>query len=71
MHALDLPTTSVRRAFRVERAAIPGIGLLILALGMATSAVLSPEYSRYDGNSEPAFPLYLLLVLFGWLLAAR
>lgn len=140
MQALHLPTTSARSNHRLARAAIPGIGSLLLALGMVTSALLGPlvldvvtfpvsadmenqlvggevasllvaaplaaiagalwlrghplapvvaigpaiyamymytqyivgpEYSRYPGNSERAFPLYLLLVLGGWLLAAR
>jgi hypothetical protein len=140
MHALHLPTAHARNALRVDRAALPGIGLLLLALGMIASAVLGPlvlgvvtfpvsaamenqlvggevvsllvaapvaalagvhwlrghplapmaaigpaiyaaymyaqyivgpEYSRYEGNSERAFPLYLLLVSLGWLLAAR
>jgi hypothetical protein len=140
VHALHLPTTLIRGTLHIDRAAIPGIGMLLLALGMATSAalgplgldivtfpvspamenqliggeivsllvaapvaavagvlwlrghplapvaaigpaiyaaymytqyVVGPEYSRYEGNSERACPLYLLLVLFGWLLAAR
>jgi hypothetical protein len=28
--------------------------------------VLGPEYSRYPGNNERAFPLYLVLIVLGW-----
>lgn len=33
--------------------------------------ILGPEYERYPGNNEKAFPLYAALILMGWLLAVR
>jgi hypothetical protein len=33
--------------------------------------VLGPEYSRYPGNNERAFPLYLVLIILGWAIALR
>jgi hypothetical protein len=31
--------------------------------------VVGPDYTRYDGNNERAFPLYLVLVILGWAIA--
>lgn len=33
--------------------------------------IVGPEYSRYPGNSENAFPLYLGLIVAGWTIAVR
>lgn len=52
-------------------APVVAIGPAIYATYIYTQYVIGPEYSRYDGNAERAFPLYLLLVLGGWSLAAR
>jgi hypothetical protein len=52
-------------------APVAAIGPAIYAAYMYAQYVVGPEYSRHEGNSERAFPLYLLLVLCGWLLAAR
>jgi hypothetical protein len=30
--------------------------------------ILGPEYSRYPGNNEAFFPLYLALIILGWCL---
>ena len=43
----------------------------LYAVYMYTQYVLGPEYQRYRGNNEYAFPLYAGLVLVGWILAAR
>ena len=43
----------------------------LYAVYMYTQYVLGPEYQRYPGNNEYAFPLYAGLVLIGWILAAR
>jgi hypothetical protein len=31
--------------------------------------IVGPDYTRYDGNNERAFPLYLLLIVLGWAIA--
>lgn len=48
----------------------------ILALGPAVYAVytyvqfiIGPDYGRYEGNNEYAFPLYLALIILGWAVA--
>lgn len=41
------------------------------ALYMYVQFVLVPDYSRYDGNNERFFALYLVLVILGWSLAWR
>ncbi len=33
--------------------------------------IIGPEYSRYPGNNERAFPLYLALIVLGWATALR
>ena len=38
---------------------------------MYVQYIVGPEYSRYDGNSENAFPLYLALIILGWTIAAQ
>lgn len=43
----------------------------LYAVYMYTQYVLGPEYRRYPGNNEYAFPLYAGLVLIGWLIAVR
>lgn len=43
----------------------------LYAAYMYTQYVIGPEYRRYPGNNEYAFPLYAALVAIGWLLAAR
>ena len=49
-----------------------------LALGPALYAVytyvqliVGPEYERYDGNNEYAFPLYLALIILSWAIAVQ
>ena len=43
----------------------------IYATYMYAQYALAPDFTRYDGNSARAFPLYLLLVLGGWLIASH
>ncbi len=43
----------------------------IYAAYMYAQYALAPDFTRYEGNSQRAFPLYLLLVLGGWLIAAH
>jgi hypothetical protein len=49
-------------------APVVGIGPAGYALYTYVQFVLVPDYSRYDGNNERFFPLYLALVMLGgWL----
>jgi hypothetical protein len=48
----------------------------VLALGPALYAIYTyvqfiagPDYTRYAGNNEKAFPLYLALIVLGWAIA--
>lgn len=43
----------------------------LYAVYLAVSLVLGQQYGRYEGNSEQFFPLYLLVTLLGWTIAAR
>lgn len=33
--------------------------------------IIGPDYTRYEGNNERAFPLFLALVILGWIVALR
>lgn len=54
-----------------RRAPMLASGPGIYAAYMYTQYVLAPDFFRYEGNSERAFPLYLLLVAGGWMIAAH
>jgi len=58
--------------WRRARLAAPlalGAGLAALYYGIAE--VLGPDYSRYPGNNERYFPLFLAVIILGWTSAAR
>lgn len=49
------------------RAAALALGPLGYALYTCVQLVLVPDYGRYAGNNERAFPLYLLVVTASWI----
>jgi hypothetical protein len=48
-----------------------GIGPALYGLYTYLQFILGPEYSRYPGNNEAYFPLYVALTLLAWVLAVR
>jgi len=38
---------------------------------MRVQFTVGPEYQRYPGNNEYAVPLYLTLIILGWVVALR
>src|SRR5207248_1475860 len=52
-------------------APVLALGPALYAVYTCTQAVLGPEYDRYPGNNERAFPLYLTLVILGWAIVVR
>lgn len=52
-------------------APVLAIGPALYAVYMYIQFIVGPEYSRYDGNNEYAFPLYLSLIILGWTIALR
>jgi hypothetical protein len=47
------------------------IGPALYGIYTYVQAVVGPEYARYDGNNEAAFPLYLALILLGGAITVR
>jgi hypothetical protein len=45
------------------------LGPSLYAVYMYFQFIVGPEYHRYDGNNEYAFPLYLALIVLGWVVA--
>ncbi|HEY8490477.1 MAG TPA: hypothetical protein VIO14_05740 [Dehalococcoidia bacterium] len=43
----------------------------LYAVYLYVQYVLGPEYDRYPGNNEGFFPLYLALIIVGWVTALR
>ena len=52
-------------------APVLAIGPALYSVYMYMQYIVGPEYSRYDGNNEKAFPLYLALFVLGWGIAVR
>jgi hypothetical protein len=48
-----------------------GIGPALYAVYTYLQFILGPDYSRYPGNNEAFFPLYLALTILGWAVALR
>lgn len=42
------------------------LGPALYSLYMYVQYIVGPDYARYPGNNEYAFPLYLVLILFSW-----
>jgi len=53
----------------VKRAPMIAIGPLGYALYMYVQFILVPDYTRYSGNNERWFPMYLLMVMASWIMA--
>ena len=51
-------------------APVLAIGPAIYAVYTYVQYIVGPEYSRYEGNNENAFPLYIALFILGWTIAA-
>ncbi len=64
-------TAGVMTLRGLRLAPVLAIGPGIYATYMYIQYTLAPDFTRYEGNSERAFPLYLLLALGGWLIAAH
>ena len=47
------------------------IGPALYAVYTYVQFIVGPEYQRYAGNNEKAFPLYLGLIILGWVVAVR
>ncbi len=63
---------AARLWWRGQRLAAPlalGAGLAALYYGIAE--VLGPDYTRYPGNNERYFPLFLAVIILSWTIAAR
>jgi hypothetical protein len=48
-----------------------GIGPALYAVYTYLQFILGPDYSRYPGNNEAFFPMYLALITLGWVLIVR
>jgi hypothetical protein len=58
--------------WRGRRTAAPlALGVGLATLYYAVASVLGPDYTRYAGNNERFFLLYLALIVLGWTIAAR
>ena len=54
---------------RHQLAPVLTLGPAVYSLYTFLSYILSPDYHRYPGNNEAAFPLLLAIVILSWLLA--
>ncbi|HET8626026.1 MAG TPA: hypothetical protein VFL91_01315 [Thermomicrobiales bacterium] len=58
--------------WRGRRLAAPlALGAGLAALYYAVAEVLGPDYTRYAGNNERFFPLFLAVIVLAWVVAAR
>jgi hypothetical protein len=48
-----------------------GIGPALYAVYTYLQFIVGPDYSRYPGNNEAFFPMYLALTILGWVLIVR
>lgn len=72
--ALAVPAALVaawlwRRHDRLAAPLVLGVGLY--SLYYAAAEVLGPDYTRYAGNNERFFPLFLALIILSWTSVAR
>jgi len=55
----------------VKSAPVIAIGPLGYALYTYVQFILVPDYTRYSGNNERWFPMYLLMVMASWIMAVE
>jgi hypothetical protein len=52
-------------------APVLALGPALYSIYMYVQYVIGPDYTRYEGNNENFFPLYLTLVILGWAIVIR